>query len=171
MKSIRFRLLVAGLAVLLGTSLAKSQTPEDAPAPPPPPAHTHRMAMHGPMMGFFARQLNLTDDQKAQMKALMQKEHPTMKPLFQQQRQIDLQLRQYAEGNFDQAKVQALANQKAQVEAQITVQETRIHNQMYQLLTPDQQSKLKDLEAQHEARMQERMQNHQGDAPPAPPEE
>ncbi len=169
MKSIRFRLLVAGLAVLLGTSLAQSQTPEDAP--PAPPAHTHRMAMHGPMMGFFAKQLNLTDDQKAQMKAIMQKEHPTMKPLFEQERQINTQLRQYVEGTFDQAKVQALANQNAQLEAQLTVQETRIHNQMYQLLTPDQQSKLKDLEAQHEARMQERMQKHSGEQPPAPPEQ
>ena len=84
MKSIHFRLLVAGLAVLLGTSLAQSQTPEDAP-----PAHTHRMAMRGHMIGFFAKQLNLTDDQKAQMKAIMQKEHPTMKPLFEQQHQID----------------------------------------------------------------------------------
>lgn len=169
MKSIRFRLLVAGLAVLLGTSLAKSQTAPDAP--PAPPAHTHRMAMHGRMMGFFAKQLNLTDDQKAQMKTIMQKEHPTMKPLFQQQHQVDLQLRQYVEGTFDQAKVQALATQKAQIEAQITVEETRVHNQMYQLLTPDQQSKLKDLEAQHEARMQERIQKHEGSEPPAPPEQ
>ena len=57
-------------------------------------------------------------------------------------------LRQYVEGLFDQAKVQALATQKAQIQAQITVQETRIHNEMYQLLTPDQQSQLKQLEAQ-----------------------
>jgi Spy/CpxP family protein refolding chaperone len=38
---------------------------------------------------------------------------------------------------------------------------------MYQLLTPDQQSKLKEMEANHEARMQKHMQ----EAPPAPPEE
>jgi protein CpxP len=116
-------------------------------------------------MGFFARSLNLTDDQKTQMKAIMQKERPTMKPLFQQQRQIELQLRQYVEGTYDEAKVQALATQKAQIEAQITVQQTRTHNQMYQLLTPDQQSKLKDMEARHQARMQQRTKQ----APPEPP--
>jgi Spy/CpxP family protein refolding chaperone len=165
MKSIRFRLLVAALAVLLGSAIAKSQTAADAP--PPPPMHGHEFGMHGEMMGFFAKQLNLTDDQKAQMKAVMQKQHPVMKPLFEQQHQIDVQLRQYVEGTFDQTKVQALATQKAQVEAQITVQQTRIHNQLYQMLTADQQTKVKELEAQHEARMQQHMQQE----PPAPPEE
>src|SRR5215471_6176920 len=164
MKSIRFRLLLSVLAVLLGTAIAKSQTADNAPSPPPMHAH---YGMHGHMMGFFAKQLNLTDDQKSQMKAIMQKEHPTLKPLFQQQRQIDLQLRQYVEGQFDQNKVQALAAQKAQIEAQLTVQQTRIHNEMYQLLTPDQQAKLKQIEASHEARMQKHMQ----EAPPAPPEQ
>ena len=129
--------------------------------------HGHEFGMHGEMMGFFAKQLNLTDDQKAQMQAVMQKQHPAMKPLFEQQHQIDLQLRQYVEGTFDQTKVQALATQKAQVEAQITVQQTRIHNQLYQMLTADQQTKVKELEAQHETRMQQHMQQE----PPAPPEE
>ncbi len=168
MKSFRFRLLITALAVLMGTVVARSQSTEDAP--PPPPMRGHRGMAMGPdghMMGFFSKQLNLTDDQKSQMKAVMQKEHPAMKPLFQQQHQIDLQLRQYVEGTFDQAKVQALAAQKAQIQAQITVSQTRIHNQLYALLTPDQQSQLKQMEAKREARMQQRM----NQAPPAPPEE
>lgn len=160
MKAIRFRLLVAALAVLLGSAIAKSQTAEDAP--PPPPMHGHGMGMEGHMMGFWAEKLNLTDDQKAQAKAIMEKEHPTMKPLMQQEHALDKQLREFVEGNFDQAKVQALALQKAQVQAQLTVQETRIHNQLYQLLTADQKSQLKQMEANREARMQ----NHQ--APPSP---
>jgi protein CpxP len=132
--------------------------------------HGHRMGMGmgmGGHMGFLAKQLNLTDDQKSQMKAIWQKERPAMKPLFQQERMIDQQLRQYVEGSFDQDKVQALANQKAQIQAQMTIAETRIHNQMYQLLTPDQQSQLKQIEAKHEARMQE----HMNQQPAAPPEQ
>ena len=163
MKSIRCRLLIAAVAVLLGSTLAKSQTAADAP---PPPMHGHEFGMHEHMMGFLAKALNLTDDQKAQMKAIMRKEHPAMKPLLQQQHQIDLQLRQYVEGPYDEAKVRTLATQKSQIETELTVAETRVHNQMYQLLTPDQQSKLKEIEAQHEARMQAHMQQ----APPAPSE-
>lgn len=117
------------------------------------------------MMGFFARQLNLTDDQKTQMKAIMEREHPTMKPLMQQERQIDQQLRQYVEGPYDAAKVQTLAAQKAQIQTQITVNETRIHNELYQLLTTDQQSQLKQMEANREAHINKQM----NQAPPAPP--
>lgn len=165
MKSIRYRLLIAAVAVLLGSTIAKSQTATDAP--PPPPMHGHEFGMHEHMMGFFAKALNLTDDQKAQMKAIMEKEHPAMKPLLQQQHQIDLQLRQYVEGTYDEAKVRTLATQKSQIETELTVAETRVHNQMYQLLTPDQQSKLKEIEAQHEARMQ----SHMRQAPPPPSEQ
>jgi len=167
MKSFRFRMLSAALAILMGTVIANAQSNEDAPPAPPMHHHGMGMGMEGHRMGFFAKQLNLTDDQKTQMKTIMQKEHPTMKPLFQQQQQIDQQLRQFVEGPFDQANVQALATQKAQVQAQLTVAETRIHNQLYQLLTPDQQSQLKQMQAKHEARMQK----HMDQAAPAAPEQ
>src|ERR1017187_5068451 len=77
MKSIRFRLLIAAMAVLLGSAIARSQT---ADAPPPPPMHGHGFGMQGHGMGFFAKSLNLTDEQKAQMKTVMQKEHPNPWP-------------------------------------------------------------------------------------------
>ena len=170
MKSIHTRLLVAALAVLLGTAIAKSQTSEEAP--PPPPAHEHAhgygYGMRGDLMGFWSHALNLTDAQKAQMKTIMEKEHPTMKPLFQQQHQIDVQLRQYVEGAYDEAKVRTLATQKAQLEVEMTVQKTRIHNEMYQILTADQQAKLKDMEAKRAARREAHMQKHMQDAPAAP---
>ena len=163
MKAIRFRLLIALLAVVMGSVIAKSQTAEDTPPPPPMHGHGMGMGMDGHLQ-FMAAKLNLTDDQKTQMKALMQKERPTMQPLHQQERQIEQQLRQYVEGTFDQAKVAALAGQKAQIQAQLTVEETKIHNQLYQLLTDDQKTQLKQMEANHEARMQQRM-NKQAPAP------
>jgi Spy/CpxP family protein refolding chaperone len=166
MKLIRFRLLIAALAVLLGAALAHSQA-ADAAAPPPPPFHDHGFGMGEHMLGFFADRLNLTDAQQAQIKAVMQKEHPVLKPLFQQSHQIELQLRQLAEGSYDETKVRALATQKAQIEAELSVQETRIHNELFQVLTADQQTKLKEMEATHEAHMQSHMQQ----TPPAPAEE
>jgi len=164
MKSIRFRLLVAALAVVLGAAIAKSQT-TDAPAPPP--MHHHAFSMRGPMMGFFAKYLDLSDAQRAQMKAVLQKERPTMKPLMLQLHQMQQQLKQYEEGTYDEAKVQAVVAQQAQTLVQLKVQETRIHNELFQLLSPDQQAKMKEFEANREARMQ----NHMQSAAPAPPEE
>ena len=167
MKSIRFRFLVAALAVMLGAAIVNSQT-ADATAPPPMHGHGYGMEGHeGHMMGFFAKYLDLTDAQRTQMKGVVEKEHATMKPLMQQVHQMDQQLKQYVEGTYDEAKVQALVSQQAQTLVQVKVQETRIHNELYQLLTPDQQAKMKEFEANHEARMQKHMQG----AASATPEE
>jgi Spy/CpxP family protein refolding chaperone len=163
MKSFRFRLFAAALAVLMVSAIAKSQT---ADAPPVRPAHTPEFGMGG-HMEFLAKKLNLTDEQKSQMKAIMEKEHPTMQPLMQRQHQLDLELRQYSEGGFDEAKVRGLAMQKSQIQAQLTVEETRIHNEMYQVLTSDQQSQLKQMEADREARIEQ----HMKQAPPTPAEQ
>ena len=166
MKSIRLRLLIASLAVLFGTAIAKSQT-SDATAPPPPPMHGPGFGSGEHMLKFFTDKLNLTDAQQEQAKAILQKERTTLKPLMQQSRQMEQQLHQFAEGAYDETKVRTLATQKAAVEAELAVQRTRIHNELFQLLTPDQQSKLKELEATHQARMRQ----HMHDAPPAPPVE
>lgn len=159
MKTIRFRLLVAALAVLLCGAIAKSQT-ADATAP----MHGGAFGMRSPiMMGFFSKYLDLTDTQRAQMKTVLQKEHAAMKPQMQQLHQMQQQLKQYEEGTYDEAKVQALVAQQAQTLVQLKVQETRIHNELFQLLTTDQQAKMKEFEANREARMQQRTQ----DASPA----
>jgi protein CpxP len=157
MKSIRFRLLAAALAVVLGSAIAKSQT---ADAVLPPPMHGPGFGMEGHMMGFWAKALNLTDEQKTQMKAVMQKEHATLKPLMTQIHQMDEQLKQYEEGTYNEGKVQSLVAQQSQAMVELRVQEARIHNELYQLLTQDQQSQLKELEANREAHMQQHMQNH-----------
>jgi protein CpxP len=163
MRSIRVRFVVAALAVLLGAAIGRAQT-DDAAAAPPMHGHGHGFGMGAHMIGFFTDRLNLSDAQQAQIKTILQKEHPVMKPLFQQSHQIELQLRQYAEGAYDEVKVRALATQQARVELELAVQKTRIHNELFQVLTPDQQAKMKELEATHEARMQ----SHK---PPAPAEE
>lgn len=162
MKSIRFRFLIAAVAVLLGTAIAQSA--DDAP---PPPMHHHEFGRHrGAMMEFFGDYLNLSDAQRAQMKTILHKDFAAMKPLMQQERQIRQQLRQYEEGTFDEAKVRALANQGVQAKVELTVQHARTRNEMFQVLTPDQQAKLKEFEANRETRMQQHM--HSDTAPPAP---
>jgi periplasmic protein CpxP/Spy len=164
MKSIRFRILVAALAVTLGAAISKSQTADTTP-PPPTHEHGHGFGMEGHAMGFFAKYLDLTDAQREQMKAVIHKEHSTMKPLLQQMHQMEQQLKQYEEGTYDEAKVQIVVSQQAQTLVQLKVQETRIHNELFQLLTPDQQTKMKEFEANREARMQKHMQSTPANMP------
>jgi protein CpxP len=155
MKSIRFRLFVAALAVMLSGVIAKSQTADATTAPQP--AHGHAWGMRGHGMGFPFKELDLTDAQREQIKGVMQKEHSTMKPLMQQMHTMQQELKQYSEGAYDEAKVQALVTQQAQTLVQLKVQETRIHSELFQLLTTDQQAKMKEIEANREAHMQQHM--------------
>lgn len=160
MRLIRSRLLIAAVAVLFASVVARSQTADAAPAPP---NHAHEWGMgghhRGPNMEFFARYLELTDAQRTQMKAVLQKEHGTMKPMMQQMHQTEAQLKQYEEGAYDEAKVRALATQEAQTKVELRVQEARIHSELFQLLTPEQQTKMKEFEANREARWQKHMES------------
>jgi periplasmic protein CpxP/Spy len=163
MKSIRVRLLVAGLAVLLVTALARSQSTDTTP--PPRPMHGPGAMMGEHMLNYFTRALNLTEDQQTQAKTMLNNAKPSLRALMHQQREIDQQLHSQAEGNYDAKQVQSLAAQKAQIQAQLTMTETQLHHQMYQLLTPDQQTQLKQIEADRQARMQ------QHESAPASPEQ
>ena len=78
-------------------------------------------------MGIMAKELNLTDAQKAQIKTIMQSQRTTMRPLMQQ---MDAESRgrmltATTGGAFDQAKVQALATQRSQIMAQLRCRRRR----------------------------------------------
>ena len=161
MKSIRIRLLVAAMAVVFAAAVAKSQSADTQAAA----MHHHEFGFGHHMMGFFADYLNLSDAQQTQMKAVIAKEHATLKPLVQQLHETHQQLRQYEDGAYDEAKVRAVAAQESQTLTELTVQKTRIHSELFQMLTPDQQAKMKEFEANREARMQKHMQNASENTP------
>jgi len=56
-------------------------------------------------------------------------------------------------GPYDEAKVRDIANQQAQVLTELSVQKARIESELFQLLTPDQKTKLNQLFDKHEERM------------------
>lgn len=152
MKLRHFKIAAAVLIVALAAAVAFSQTLTRT--------HMHGHGMFGgPMMGFHARALNLTDDQRAQMKSVMAKEKPALKPLFSQIAATRHQLRQLEmSGAFDEAKVRELAWQQVQTMTELTVQRARIHSELYQILTPEQKTKMTQMMQQREQRFQEHMQ-------------
>jgi len=111
-------------------------------------------------MGYLARELNLTDAQKQQIKTMMQAQRTTMRPLMQQMAQNRLaMLNATASGAYDQAKVQAIANQQSQLMAQLMTQKASIHSQIYnQVLTPEQKAKADQLRQSQIAHINERLQ-------------
>ncbi len=153
MKSTRTRILVIGAAVLLAVVAALAQG-----------MHHGGRGGFEHMLGFYSDYLDLTSAQQDQVKAIWAKEKPTLQPLTQQMRQFHTQMNQLAEsGTFDEAKARALATQQSQTMAELAVQHARIKAEMIQVLTPDQKTKLTQLEAKRAARMQPHM------GPPEPP--
>jgi Spy/CpxP family protein refolding chaperone len=110
--------------------------------------------------GFMFRELNLTDAQKAQVKTMIKAQHESMRTVGQQLAQVHLAMLQAtANGAFDQAKVQTLAAQQAQLEAQMTVQHQALQHQIYtQVLTADQRAKADQLRADEVNRINQHIQ-------------
>jgi periplasmic protein CpxP/Spy len=135
------------------------------------PMHHHGMHdefMGGPGMGFLMHELNLTEEQHAQIKQIIQNEKGTIHPLMQQEFQAHQQMMQLiTSGSFDETKATTIASQEAQTHMQMEVEHAKIGSQIYQLLSADQKAKVADLMAKHQQRMQEHMQNHEQPAPPA----
>jgi periplasmic protein CpxP/Spy len=151
----KLNLLTAAFAVaLLGTGAAAQEGPR------------------GPHGGFGApgmelRALDLTDAQKAQVKQIMTAEKPTLKPLIQQEMQNHQQMTALVRGgSFEEAKAQPIATQEAQIHSQIALERAKIDAQIYQLLTPEQKTKLAEREAKRD---QWKQQREQAGPPPAEP--
>jgi periplasmic protein CpxP/Spy len=141
MKSTRNRILIIGAAVMLAAAAAIAQG----------------MHGHGGPGGEFhhmLKQLDLTADQHTQVKAIFEKEKPTLQPLMQQMRQNHQAMKALeASGPFDENKTRALATQNSQTMVDLQVEHERIKSEIMQILTPDQKAKLAQIEANHEAHM------------------
>lgn len=163
MKKVRsIVVLAAGLALAVG--LASAQTEGGGPM-------HHGMGMRGHMMGggefgMFLHRLNLTDEQKAQVKQVFQNERPTLKPLMQQEAQAHLQMMKLITGEkFNATAAAQLASQEAQIHMQMQVEHAKIGSQIYNLLNSDQKAKVAEMISKHEQMMNQHMQNKEQSAP------
>ena len=123
---------------------------------------------HG--FGRMATALNLTPAQKQQIKTLAQAQKATTRPLMQQLAQIRVSmLNATAGGAFNQATVQALATQQAQIMAQLTVQRQALRSQIYnQVLTAQQKATADQLRQNEIAQINQHLQSAtQANAEPA----
>jgi len=157
MKSNYFKVLAVALLLAVMAAIGVSQTVKRA--------HMRGEGMFGGpefgghMLGYLARKLDLTDAQQAQVKEIMAKEKPTFQPLMLQMAQNHQQMRQLVmSSGFDEAKVRELASQQTQTMTELTVQRARVASELFQVLTPDQKTKLTAIINQHEQRFMNHMQ-------------
>lgn len=110
---------------------------------------------HGPRRGpgfgpdmveHMARALNLTSEQQTQIKALFEAVHAAEEPRHARLQELRKQLEAAtANGQFDEAKVRAIANEQAQLMAESMVEHERTKSKVYGLLTAEQRTKAEEM--------------------------
>ena len=102
--------------------------------------------------------LDLTDEQKTKVKAILEAEKPTVQPLVQQLAANRKELQQVTDnGQFNEAQVQAIATKQGQTLSQLIVEKERVQSQIYAVLTPEQRAKAEKMREQFMDRVQEHL--------------
>jgi protein CpxP len=116
---------------------------------------------HGSPIEHLARELNLTDAQKAQAKQIEDSFRESTKSLHEQLFKLGGGPLDGFNDGFDEAAVRSAAQARAAIEVELEVAHARAASQIYALLTPEQKAKLAELRQQFE--------EHRKQGPPPPP--
>ena len=88
------------------------------------------------------RDLNLTDDQKAQVKKINDSFEEGNKALFDQMRALHASEPDPMSGNFDEAAVRTAAEARAKIQVELEVSHAKMMSQIAGVLTADQKTQL-----------------------------
>jgi protein CpxP len=147
----RIGLFVGGaiLALGLGSAYVAAQNTSGRPGP-----FMGRGGPGGPM-GMMAPlgRLNLTDAQRQQVKSIMDSHQDEVKAVgsraFEARKALDAAV---TADTFDESAIRTASANVATVDADMAVLRARIHGEVWQILTPDQQKQAKEFQT----RMQQR---------------
>jgi protein CpxP len=160
MKTIKLLTIATAAAIVAGgLTSAPAQDTNDSAAGTRPG--------HGQILQRIARKLNLTDDQKSQIKAVLSVDKDTLKSLFGQLHDARKNLRVaiHAHG-ANEAAVRAASAKVAGVEADLAVKRMKLYGKIAPILTDEQRRKIADFEQRFDnvvggaiARLDERSDN------------
>ena len=151
-------LALLGLLTLTLAMTVFAQQRGQRPGPPPEgPGGFGQRGPGGPGgrggFGPMERELNLTDEQKAQMKVLQEGFEKKTAGLREQMfKGHDGPPAELQDGAFDEAAVRAAAQARANIQVELEVEHARLMSQMRALLTVEQKAKLAELRQQFEQR-------------------
>lgn len=101
----------------------------------------------GPILQRIAEKLNLSDDQRTQIKTALQGEQDVLKGLFTRLHETRKGLREaiHASG-ADERSVRAASAKVAAVEADLAVERLKLHGKISPILTDEQREKVTEME-------------------------
>ena len=112
--------------------------------------------------GFPLRQLDLTDAQREQVKAIFDSHKDEFQAIGERLKTARQAQRAAIETQpLDEATIRAKSSDLAAVEADAAVLRAKVHAAVFQVLTPEQQEKAKTLQAEREKRRAEMRQRFQ----------
>jgi periplasmic protein CpxP/Spy len=154
--------VVAAFGLTIGLSAAVSAQPHG------PGGGDHR-GMHGGFAGLS--QLGLSDEQRQEVRRIMELHKAEHQAVGQRLRDARRAQEEAIETvPVDEAAVRARSAELAKAEADAAVLRAKVHAEVYNVLTPEQQEKAKALraerEARHEQRLEQRKQRQGGEAKP-----
>ena len=119
--------------------------------------------------GFALGQLDLSDAQKTQVRDIMQRHRQQLQPTMQRLEQaMQAQRAAINQVPVNETAVRQAAASVASVQADLAVEQARLHADVWNILTPDQQEKAKQLEQQAQNRAQQRRQQRDQRQPKQP---
>jgi protein CpxP len=108
------------------------------------------------------RQLDLTDTQRQQVRDVMQRYRNEMQETGRRVRAAHQAKEQAVQSvPVNEGLIRSTTQTLAAAETDMAILQSRIHNDVWSLLTPEQQAKAKELREQRSARQQERQQQRQ----------
>lgn len=96
--------------------------------------------------------LNLTDAQKKEMFSIRLEERAKMKPLIEKLKEGRHQLHALPKGQFDEAKVRAIAKAQGDIKVELIVEKQRMESMIYAVLTPEQRAKIDQMHEKWKSR-------------------
>jgi Spy/CpxP family protein refolding chaperone len=113
--------------------------------------------------GFALGQLDLSDAQKQQVRDITQRHRQQTQPLVQRlQQAMEAQRAAIEAIPVNESLVRSTSQDLAVAQADMAVEQARLHSDIFAVLTVEQQEKAKQLQAQAEARAKERRQRTPG---------
>lgn len=170
----RYKLLITtAAAALLGASAVGTYAYAGQGHAGPCQGAKHEWSHHHGHRGFdghgmhrLLHKLDLTDQQRSQVRDIMQKSRPQYQTLRTQMRDNQRRLMQI---NPDDPNYTNVVSQVAQANGQVVTQMIQLRSQeradIYKVLTPEQKQKLQTMKQKWRERMQKRMHEHRQQAP------
>ena len=111
----------------------------------------------GPGLGLPLGRLDLTDAQRQQIRSIQEQRAPQLRTLAGKVAEAaEAQRRAAVTVPLDEQAIRAAARDVATAQADLSVERARVYNEVFTVLTPEQQDRVRQMRAQAEARMKER---------------